>query len=151
MQLKEIKKIIARRGKMYEPALLPKNLKRGRVGECFDTCTVLAYKNPAFRYVEGIARVSKKWIHHAWLTDGVKAYDPTWISFDNEGKEVAIPGEYIGIEMNVRDVGAFMMKTGYCSIFANGHKNHILANKALGENIWHGKNSQKKKKQFSNA
>lgn len=148
MQLRQIKQIIERRGKKYEPALLPEHIHRGRVGECFDTCTILANRHGLI-YVEGIARVNKgKWIHHAWLTDGVRAYDPTWRCLNLKGEEYPIPGEYIGIEMDVKDVAAFMIKTGYCSILANGHKNYKLANIAIRENIWHGKNSQKKKKQY---
>lgn len=132
------KKILARiilklrkGGKSFIPTLLPADITRGEVGTCFDHCVVECLKsNGKYRYVEGIARVPlspDEWIVHAWLTDGVFAYDPTWRAFDKIGMDIIIPTEYTGIEMDIKKVVKFMKKTGYQSVLANHWRNPKLA------------------------
>ncbi len=86
--------------------------------------------------MEGFAYASslKKFVLHAWLTDGEFAFDPTWKAFDKEtGKEVApTPVNYIGIEMDIKLVAEFMLETGYQGIFANGWRSDALAREILG-------------------
>lgn len=123
MTEKEFSKIILRvkkRGRNYTPAVLPANISRGEVGQCFDTCLLSALRGEG-RYVEGIARDPMKpneWILHAWLTDGTNAFDPTWQAFKDE-KDIPIPTEYLGIEMDAEKVARFVQKTGYCCVIRN--------------------------------
>lgn len=128
-------------GKFYEPALLPEGIERGDVGKCFDTCMMAAIRNPHLRYVEGVAmtfagkdmvaKIKGKWVLHAWLTDGEKAFDPTWYALDPEGKERVMPTVYVGIEMDIRDVAAFVKATEYQGVIANRHRHPELSRKAL--------------------
>lgn len=111
-------------GKKYKPAILPADIKRGKLGMCFDWCALqTAELNPKYRYVEGIASSpedNNQWILHAWMTDGVHAFDPTWSATqDFSGKEVPMPSEYIGIEFNIFQVFNFMKLTGYQGLLAN--------------------------------
>lgn len=128
--------LVAELGRPYEPAVLPDNIPRGEVGTCFDTCALLALNYPGYQYVEGIALSPdnrKKWILHAWLTDGAHAFDPTWkATDDNTGKEVPIPTEYVGIEMDIIKVAAFMRLTGYQGIIANRFRSPQIVDDILG-------------------
>lgn len=129
-----------RTGKQYEPALLPKGIERGEVGKCFDTCIMRALTSE-LRYVEGVAmcyagkdrldKLKGTWILHAWLTDGVHAYDPTWHALDPKGEEVPMPAVYVGVEMDPEAVAKFMAKTEYAGVFANEKRNPALAEKAI--------------------
>lgn len=122
---------IMKLGKQYIPALLPADIPRGKLGTCFDSCTVIAL-DQKYRYVEGIARDPRdrdNWFLHAWVTDGVYAYDPTWQAFNPEGVEIPVPTIYFGVEMPIEAVARFMMKTKYSSIFANRHRAPDLAAK----------------------
>lgn len=125
---------IVERGKEYAPALCPDDIHRGAVGSCFDTSTVNALEKK-YRYVEGVVTHPKTGepVLHAWLTDGIRAYDPTWRAFDNDGKEIPVPTEYIGIEMPIEDVARFMLSTKYASILANAWRNPELARAASPE------------------
>lgn len=129
---------ILQNGKSFEPALLPKEIERGELGKCFDVCMVAALKHPGMRYVEGVAmcyagkdRLRGTWILHAWLTDGVHAYDPTWKSFNPEGKEVPMPAVYIGIEMDTMAAARFVRETEYAGVLANESRAPALAAVAL--------------------
>lgn len=120
-------KIIEKYGRKYKPAVLPDDIERGVQGICFDWCALQAAKNRKYTYVEGIAldpdlarQGIKRWILHAWLTDGKRAYDPTWNAIrDADGKEVPIPTIYIGIPMTIQSVHLFMSMTGYQGLLAN--------------------------------
>lgn len=121
-------------GKQYIPALPPKSMHRGIVGDCFDICLVNALTNPALRYVEGMAmnpKVEGEWILHAWLTDGEHAFDPTWKAFTEDNEEVPLPTYYIGFEMETPKVAAFVKATGYKSVVDNSWRNPELAKNAL--------------------
>lgn len=112
---------IIKYGKQYKPAFLPKDIKRGKLKTCFDTCLVQALDGK-YRYVEGLAKNPRKkddWILHAWLTDGRHAFDPTWYAADPLGFEMPVPTIYIGIEMPTRPVAMFIQATEYTGIFAN--------------------------------
>lgn len=121
-------------GKEYKSATLPADLSRGKAGNCYDHCIIAAAfsNNPEYRYVEGVAMdpFSKTWILHAWLTDGIHAFDPTWLALLN-GKEAAVPTTYIGIEMNTKAVAAFIKKTKHKAVLANAWMDPELANKAI--------------------
>lgn len=107
-------------GKQYTPALLPADIKRGAVGTCFDTSAVNALDRK-YRYVEGIAMSPRSydWILHAWLTDGERAYDPTWRALNAQGEEVPVPSAYVGVELEIEAVAGFMLSTEYASVLAN--------------------------------
>ena len=98
--LQQIVKKVLKHGKSYIPDMLPEEIDRGRVGDCFDHTLVQALRHPKYKYVEGIAkRVNEdEWVLHAWLTDSVRAYDPTWgVQFEKGGVIYPLPTEYIGI------------------------------------------------------
>lgn len=128
-------------GKHYEPALLPKGIKRWPIGRCFDACLMTALEHPELRYVEGVAmcyvkgrnrkKLRGQWILHAWLTDGEHAYDPTWKALDPEGNEQPMPAVYIGVEMDARAVADFCVETEYAGVIANRHRAPELAKKAI--------------------
>lgn len=130
---KEQMEYIVDRGMEFVPATLPRDLERHPIGTCFDACAIQAIKNRKYRYVEGIAKpLNGDWTLHAWLTDGVQAFDPTWQTIDNlTGKEVPFAGVYIGIEMDTIEVAKFMKATGYQGIIANRWRNEELAKNAL--------------------
>lgn len=114
-------KLIITRGKTYKPALLPLNIERGKLSECFDWCALQAMKHPEYSYVEGLAsnpEDPENYILHAWLTDGVHAYDPTWQATKGID-EKPVPSHYIGIEMPTLKVLMFMQATGYQGVIAN--------------------------------
>lgn len=125
--------LISRMGKSYTPALLPKDIKRFPVGQCFDGCAIQALHNRKYRYVEGMCKPAHedRWFLHAWLTDGTHAFDPTWAAIDDNGVHHPIPAEYVGIEMDIEDVAEFMKQTEYQGIIPNRFRNEELATKAL--------------------
>lgn len=127
----ELREYMFRHGKKYVPALLHPELERGRIGLCFDTCIKNAlYTKEKFKYVEGIGfhPQLKIWILHAWLTDGVHAFDPTWRAFDKQKNDIVIPTQYIGIELPLKGVATFMVKTEYQGVIANAWMAPKLAN-----------------------
>lgn len=119
--------------KRYMPALLPDDISRGKLGECFDTCIMIATENRKYKYVEGYASPpgTKVPILHAWLTDGEHAFDPTWDCFNQFGERKPIPATYIGMEMDTDLVIMFMRKTGYQGIIANHFRAPKLAQKVF--------------------
>ena len=119
-------------GKKYIPELCPENVRKFDVGKCFDASMWNAIYHPEYKYVEGIVLIhgQLRWRLHAWLTDGVYAYDPTWKA-DNNGKDVPIPAEYIGIEMDTKDAAKFMRATGYQGVIANAWRDPALAETAI--------------------
>ncbi len=135
--LKAIERILSM-GKHYRPAVLPADISRGKTGDCFDHCVAVAMwsKDPEYRYVEGVARdpFSDRWILHAWLTDGIHAFDPTWVAtagIEGDHREIPIPTTYIGIEMKTKAVAAFMLHTNHKAVIANAHLAPELAEKAI--------------------
>lgn len=129
-------KRIQKFGKEYEPALLPTDLCKGRVGWCFDD-SIIQLTDPElrkkYRYVEGLARSTpdEPLVLHAWLTDGLHAFDPTWWAFDLQNKPRIVPGYYLGIEMPAMDVMRFMHATKYQGVISNGWRNRPLAKKCM--------------------
>lgn len=121
-------RFVKQNGKAYEPADLPGTIKRSSIGDCFDCCVVNAMQTE-YRYVEGIAIIDGQTFHHAWLTDGIHAFDPTWYAYYG-GEKLRVPAEYIGIEMSIIAVAKFMSATKYKSIFSNGWRNPRLAEEA---------------------
>lgn len=119
--------LVMQYGRRYQPAALPPDIERGPVGWCYDTSMLNAIEHQGgkYRYVEGLARLpgDKKWILHAWLTDGRYAYDPTWRATNGRGEEIAIPksAQYIGLEIPLLAAVLFNKATGYQGIIPNRH------------------------------
>lgn len=129
----ELLSFLKKNGHQYPAALRLPGMPRGRVGHCFDTCLLAAFKNDKWRYVEGMAenpRDYSEWILHAWLTDGRWAFDLTWRGYFGL-KEVPLPVRYVGIEMDKRKVAAFVLKTGYCGVLANAWRFPDIARSIL--------------------
>ena len=106
------------------PAEVPKDLPRGKVGQCYDHCVanlLMPVQRRKYKYVEGITRDPRdprRWVLHAWITDGKRAFDLTWGQMTPIGM-VPILTDYIGIEMPIKKVAAFMLDTEYAGVFAN--------------------------------
>lgn len=126
---------VRRHGHEYIPSLLRDDMHRGPINHCFDNCTVAALASKGkYQYVEGITedpRERGRWIHHAWISDGLHAYDLTWQALDSNNVEVPMPSRYIGIPMSAERVAAFMIATQYASVLANRKKNEKLALEAI--------------------
>lgn len=132
-------------GKKYIPAIVPSELERGKVGDCFDWTLVQAVLNPKYKYVEGIAKrpSTGDWVLHAWLTDGKHAFDLTWGSYFGKSREEAIrqgrvlpcPTEYIGIEIETKGVVDFYKNVQYKSVLHNGWRDEKRSEKLLGFNF----------------
>lgn len=138
MSEKNLAQFIINNGHTYTPALLPADIERGKVGDCFDWCALQASKNKQYKYVEGLASTPDDpefYTLHAWLTDGDKAFDPTWQAFDNDGVQHPVPSHYFGIEIDIYDVHRFMKATGYKSLLANGHRAPELWHDIMGRTI----------------
>jgi len=130
-----IENIVKEHGKSYVPAVLPKDIPRGQVGDCFDHCLLQVSTIAAdYWYVEGLAKPhdSDRWILHAWITDGKHAFDPTWLAMENDsGKEIPMKAEYKGIAMHTIDVIRFVRATGYKSVLGNFYMDEDLAASCL--------------------
>lgn len=146
----QIKYLIRTYGEHFNPKLCPADIVRGRIGDCYDTCVLNTLRNEhKYRYVEGIATPADgKPRLHAWLTDGIHAFDPTWFSLDNKtGKEV-IPDEkhrtqYVGVSFEPRDVWRFVQRTGNKGIFVNISVARILFMEILHNAVeYHAKNKK---------
>ena len=133
-------------GKSYVPAIVPSEITRGRVGDCFDWTLVQALIHyPKYKYVEGIAKrpSNGEWVLHAWLSDGVHAFDLTWGAYFGKSREEAIknnrvlpcPTEYIGIAMDAKDVADFYRAVEYKSVLHNGWRDEQRSEKLLGFNF----------------
>lgn len=127
-------------GKQYIPAILPKDISRGEIRLCYDNCAARVLHSKKYKYVEGIVRdpnidgVAHRWILHAWITDGVHAFDPTWKCLNNKtGEEAPMPTIYIGLEMPIRAVGEFMIETEYGGVCANAWRSPSLAQKCFSK------------------
>lgn len=123
---------VLEQGKQYKPAICPPEIRRFPIGKCFDASIVNALDRK-YRYVEGFAYSRKHgaYVLHAWVTDGMNAFDPTWHATDPENKEVPVPTHYIGIEMAVEKVGKFMIATEYAGVIANYFRNPQLAERCF--------------------
>lgn len=129
---KKFAKFIFKNGKQYIPAISPESIQRGPIGKCYDRSIISAI-NSDLTYVEGLARDPRnkeRWILHAWLTDGIHAFDPTWIAY-SEQEEIPVPTIYIGIEMRVHDVARFFSSTKYAGIFSNAWRDPTLAGRCV--------------------
>lgn len=130
----EIHNLVLTNGKRYVSALLPSDLKRMPVGHCFDNCALLCLLSKGkYKYAEGLAMnpITKEWMPHAWLTDGIHAFDPTWQAFDDNNVEYPFPGNYTGIEMPIEEVCNFMTRTKYAGVLMNAWRFPELAGKII--------------------
>lgn len=136
------KEVIESKGVLFdEVEVLPDDIQRGEVGECFDNAALAAFQsNGKYLYVEGYAYVAKedKWYYHSWLTpadtvDSEKhiAYDPTWLARDNAGVEQKLSDAGIlYIDVPVRDfkkVLPFVLKNEKLAILEHYKLNEPLA------------------------
>lgn len=136
---KEVRKYVLQHGNKYLPGYAPPCMKRGDVGDCFDSVMVNVLNNQSeLRYVEGYAKHPHldTWIHHAWCTnrEGVKAFDPTWgmkINSDQSNTVYPVWTEYIGFEIPIGRLMDFIIDTEYKAILANAPRNLTLAGNAL--------------------
>ena len=133
--MKTLEKYFKKNGKPFIPEDLPDDIQMGRVGDCYDTSAIIATRRK-YRYVEGLARnpLTGEWILHAWVTDGLYAYDPTWFTVC-DGKHLKVKTDYIGIEMDIETVALFMGKTGYKAIVANHWRNREISKKMLPKGL----------------
>lgn len=109
--------------RQFKPAVLPSDIDRGRLGDCFDHCLIQALKSDKYDYVEGFATDPNNpegdMLLHAWLTDGVHAFDPTWIATDDNGIERPFPSIYMGLVIDKKIVARWVMQTKYKCFLAN--------------------------------
>lgn len=131
----EIRELVLEKGRRFIPATLPDDIKRWPPAKCFDASAIQAlHSKGKYGYVEGVALDPERhdqWIVHGWMTDGVYAYDPTWLAIDNAGKHFPLPTMYVGIPMDVEAVGRFMMATTYQGVMNNRWRNPKLADIAI--------------------
>lgn len=129
-----IKKIIRKKGNRFQALAVPKDIRKGKLRDCFDHCLIEALRsNGKYRYCEGLVYVKGQWIHHAWLTDatGLYAFDPIWKVVDDQtGAELPFFfGDYVGVILDLALVVEFVQKTQYKSPLANHDKDSELAQK----------------------
>jgi hypothetical protein len=129
-----IRKTVQDHGRQYIPEILPEDIVRGPIGKCFDWCALEAARlYPKYRYVEGFAtaRSSGNPIYHAWLSDGINAFDPTWMAINDDGVEFPLPGSYVGVELPLPQVVEFMRSTGYQGVLGNAWRNQELVDNII--------------------
>lgn len=123
---KEEIRLVKRNGKNYKAAVLPADIERGPLGMCFDWSMIQCMKlGEKYRYCEGLARgpYDDNWVLHAWLTDGIHAFDATWLAYKNgTNEEIVPPVRYIGIEMPLMAIVLFVRRTKYQGIIPNRDK-----------------------------
>ncbi len=126
-----LEKAIDRKGQLFIPALLPKDIVRGEIGDCFDHCLIQALVSEGkYKYVEGFVKINGEYIYHAWLTDGEHAFDPTWKCLNQKNEEVPMVGAYyLGLILDTMLMCEFVKKTGYKGFFANSYLDLILQEK----------------------
>lgn len=137
----EIRPLTAKRlrllGRPFKSAALPQDIQPGPVGKCFDWSAVQCARTyPKYWYVEGIATDPANptvGILHAWLTDGIHAFDPTWQAFRGNGARVAVPSSYFGIIMPMYAVRDFMNATGHQGVLGNAWRDRRAAGRVFAE------------------
>jgi hypothetical protein len=110
----------AGKGKVYLPAgRLPDDLEYGQPGECFATCLLAAIaSNGKYRYCEGVGIFMDEAYVHAWLTDGLFAYDLTW-RIELEDRPIAVSAGYKGHELDLEACRRFVMSSRRGGIVPN--------------------------------
>ena len=92
-------------------AKLPRDMRKGRLGQCFKNAAKQATARPAYTYVEGWAcKPGLIPLHHAWLLAPSGAVvDPTW---------GWVPGtDYLGLPFELSYVLAATARTGVWGLF----------------------------------
>lgn len=135
-----IKMMVEDHGKYFIPAKLPRNIKRGRIGDCFDTCMDnLIRDQGSFGYVEGIATTGGQDYYHSWITDsyGRYSYDPTWFAIDNKTGEETAPHTttYKGLIFWPPDVFWFVRATTFKGVLINRNLNRLIFMQALARSL----------------
>lgn len=87
---------------------LPRNVKRGPLGNCYGNALNAAMADRSLIYVEGYAYSKFFPMKHAWVVDGNgTVYDPTWPE----------PGtDYFGIPFETTWVARYTSNSGYTSV-----------------------------------
>lgn len=81
---------VLRHGRVFEPAPLPRGVRRGRMTLCYMNAALLAIEDRRFTYCEGFAAGIIP-VMHAWVCDDQgRALDVTW----KDGKQ------YVGVPVN---------------------------------------------------
>jgi hypothetical protein len=78
-KFQSVEELVLHYGREYEPAPLPEDITRGRMGDCYMNGMNLAMGRHDLTYVEGYADSGFFPTGHGWATaDGRTAIDPTW-------------------------------------------------------------------------
>jgi hypothetical protein len=120
---------LLRHGKWYKAVEYPREMWEGCLGHCYGNAMIVATSEPRYRYVEGYACPIETGlpVHHAWVTDGTHAFDPTW------GPHGWLKGSaYFGVEFSVEraDDAAWNGDASVLDDFRRGHP--------LYHESWHG-------------
>ncbi len=120
---------LAKHGRRFKPKPLPKNLRRGRMKECFLNA-FNASQTGKYRYVEGCAAGIIPTMH-AWVTDDEgNAYDVTW----KDGKD------YFGVTFNSGYVLEAARRTRHAGILVDPREaNRLIVEANLEEALWRPK------------
>lgn len=128
----EIEAWVTEFGREYKPANLPADIDRGPVGTCFDSCLMNLLMNNKYQYVEGKAFDGIKWYYHSWLTDGTRAFDPTWQVIGKGGVENPnSPFRYFGFVIPTGFLMFFNFKTHYAGVLGNRNRYTAAVDKLL--------------------
>ena len=96
-------------GQPWEPAPLPKGVRRGQMKACYENAARLVARRPALRYVEGYAIPQIDdfrgiAVQHAWAVDPEgRVVDPTWPEPERSA--------YVGLVFPTQDLGRFCALT----------------------------------------
>ena len=120
----ELKNYLASYGQEWKPAPLPKDVKLGKMGNCYENATQLVINNPNLRYAEGVAysaNTGKIPFLHGWaVTPEGTVIDPTWPESEH--------GRYFGVVYNREAYLGHILKTKFYGVL--GGENNA-ARKAL--------------------
>jgi len=112
---------VLRYGRLWQPAALPANIRRGMPKECYSNAAQLAFSRPDLIYIEGFARCKagpSTPFEHAWCADADgKVVDPTWTSGT----------EYFGVPFRTAFVREFTHKTNSWTVIAVWKMEALLA------------------------
>lgn len=102
-----IESYVLKNGQFYNPVSKPKNIKFGKVRECFSNAAHLVWDNPdEYTYVEGYAfpDFMNIPIHHAWVVDkDNNVIDNTWRT---------IGRAYFGVPIKSEDLNRVLLDSG---------------------------------------
>lgn len=112
----EFSNFVLEHGRSYTAARLPKGLRRGKPGSCYENCAKFVTdphnRTSGFRYAEGVALrpSSGLLVAHAWLVHDGEAFDPTWKDLSGGHNLDCL---YFGVEFPTSVVGKILSARGY--------------------------------------